>query len=200
MQEHIQAQRWVRLGTLMLALPQHTRKKVTKRPLVLAARPQVRRHATTAHGLCGASAQVCPKPYRAGPVQVSNRASTGNTGSVACTPQQCQQCLKQQLLQQQQQRSLDHAEYSNLPCLCALALCSNTLTGLPEDFSKLQGIRMLRIKYNQLSRLPAPVLLLPQLATLELSGNQIVKLDSAVAKVSKSSKTKLHCCLAAAPP
>jgi Leucine-rich repeat (LRR) protein len=42
---------------------------------------------------------------------------------------------------------------------------------------------MLRIKYNQLSRLPAVVACLPRLVTLELSGNQIIKLDSSVAKV-----------------
>jgi Leucine-rich repeat (LRR) protein len=42
---------------------------------------------------------------------------------------------------------------------------------------------MLRIKYNQLFRLPAVVTCLPRLVTLELSGNQINKLDSSVAKV-----------------
>jgi hypothetical protein len=42
---------------------------------------------------------------------------------------------------------------------------------------------VLRIKYNQLSRLPAAVARLPDVVTLELSGNQISKLDSYVAKV-----------------
>jgi hypothetical protein len=63
-------------------------------------------------------------------------------------------------------------------------LCdSNNLTDLPEDFGDLQQLQVLRIKYNQLARVPSAVCRLPQLATLELSGNQIVKLDSSVAKV-----------------
>ncbi len=72
------------------------------------------------------------------------------------------------------------------PSDTAAVLCcmySNNLTDLPEDLSGLQHVRTLRIKYNQLSRVPAAVIRLPQLTTLELSGNQIVKLDSAVAKV-----------------
>jgi len=57
------------------------------------------------------------------------------------------------------------------------------LTDLPDEFSELRQIRILRIKYNQLSRLPAAVFRLSQLVTLELSGNQIVMLDSSIAKV-----------------
>lgn len=61
--------------------------------------------------------------------------------------------------------------------------CSNNLTDLPEDLGDLLHTRVLRIKYNQLSRLPAAVARLPDVVTLELSGNQISKLDSYVAKV-----------------
>lgn len=60
-------------------------------------------------------------------------------------------------------------------------------------------MRTLRIKYNQLSRVPAAVMRLPQLATLELSGNQIVKLDSTVAKVRAGpSSSDDHACAHAA--
>jgi Leucine-rich repeat (LRR) protein len=52
-------------------------------------------------------------------------------------------------------------------------------------------VRVLRIKYNQLARLPSTVTRLPQLVTLELSGNQITRLDSSIGKV--SSRAWGHC-------
>ncbi len=38
---------------------------------------------------------------------------------------------------------------------------------------QLAYLRVVRLKYNQLKRLPAVLLRLPQLMTLELSGNQV---------------------------
>lgn len=68
-------------------------------------------------------------------------------------------------------------------CRTTVPVCSNNLTDLPDDLGDLLHIRVLRIKYNQISRLPAAVARLPDVVTLELSGNQIAKLDSYVAKV-----------------
>ncbi len=52
-------------------------------------------------------------------------------------------------------------------------LRSNNLSDLPDDLDQLQYLRVVRLKYNQLKRLPAVLLRLPQLMTLELSGNQV---------------------------
>lgn len=58
--------------------------------------------------------------------------------------------------------------------------------------AELRALRVLRIKYNQLPRLPAAIARLPVLATLELSGNQITKLDSSIAKVRLCRGVRMH--------
>jgi Leucine-rich repeat (LRR) protein len=59
---------------------------------------------------------------------------------------------------------------------------SNNLSSAPDELAELRHLRALRLKYNQLRRLPPVASRLPELAVLELAGHQISRLDaSAVA-------------------
>ena len=40
--------------------------------------------------------------------------------------------------------------------------CSNNLSDLPDDFDQLRYLRTLRMKYNQIKRIPAVITRLPQ--------------------------------------
>ena len=42
------------------------------------------------------------------------------------------------------------------------SLCSNNLSDLPDDFDQLRYLRTLRMKYNQIKRIPAVITRLPQ--------------------------------------
>lgn len=66
------------------------------------------------------------------------------------------------------------------PHVVEIELSSNSLSVLPPELSKLQHLRVLRLKYNVFRKLPTVIKSLPQLLTLELSGNQINKLDDAL--------------------
>lgn len=61
--------------------------------------------------------------------------------------------------------------------------CSNELTDLPEELAELRYLRILRVKYNQIKRIPAVALKLPQLLVLELSGNKIQKVDDSIGQL-----------------
>lgn len=52
---------------------------------------------------------------------------------------------------------------------------------LPDTIADFQYLRVMRLKYNQLRKLPGVLIHLQQLKVLELSGNQITKLDDFVA-------------------
>jgi hypothetical protein len=57
-------------------------------------------------------------------------------------------------------------------------LSSNGLEGLPPGVAALPGLRVLRAKYNRLSRLPLEVLAqLPRCEHLDLEGNQITAVE-----------------------
>jgi hypothetical protein len=60
---------------------------------------------------------------------------------------------------------------------------SNKLTDLVDELEELRYLRLLRVKYNQLRRLPPVVTRLAQLAVLELSGNAIQRLDDSIASL-----------------
>lgn len=75
---------------------------------------------------------------------------------------------------------------------------SNSLTDLPDDLDQLSYLRVVRLKYNQLKRLPAVLLRLPQLMTLELSGNQVGGLRGLTAcRVAAAHRSRQHALLAA---
>jgi hypothetical protein len=57
---------------------------------------------------------------------------------------------------------------------------SNNLTAVPDELSEFAHLRTLRLKYNQLRKLPPVVAQLPALTVLELAGNQIGKLDPGI--------------------
>lgn len=65
---------------------------------------------------------------------------------------------------------------------------SNNLAALPEELSEFKHLRVLRLKYNALRKLPRVIAALPQLTTLELAGNQITRLESAVVAALSSLK------------
>eukprot|EP00898_Chlorokybus_atmophyticus_P005213 jgi/Chlat1/5693/Chrsp38S05540 len=70
-----------------------------------------------------------------------------------------------------------------LPSLSELDLRSNALAELPEELADLKTLRVLRLNYNRLQRMPAGGVLaaLPKLQVLELSGNHITELSDEVA-------------------
>jgi Leucine-rich repeat (LRR) protein len=57
-------------------------------------------------------------------------------------------------------------------------LSSNGLKGLPPSVASMAGLRVLRAKYNRLSRLPLEVLAqLHRCEQLDLEGNQITAVE-----------------------
>ncbi|EFJ52641.1 hypothetical protein VOLCADRAFT_102618 [Volvox carteri f. nagariensis] len=57
---------------------------------------------------------------------------------------------------------------------------SNDITDLPDELEEFRYLRILRLKYNQLKRIPAVVYRLQQLMVFDVSGNKISKVDEAI--------------------
>ncbi|KAG2491059.1 hypothetical protein HYH03_010505 [Edaphochlamys debaryana] len=51
---------------------------------------------------------------------------------------------------------------------------------LPDELEQFRYLRILRLKYNQLKRIPAVVYRLPQLMVFDISGNKVTKMDDAI--------------------
>ena len=59
--------------------------------------------------------------------------------------------------------SAEHAQVHSVQALLpSLPSCSNNLSDLPDDFDQLRYLRTLRMKYNQIKRIPAVITRLPQ--------------------------------------
>lgn len=54
------------------------------------------------------------------------------------------------------------------------------MTDLPDELAELQHLRVLRVKYNNLTKLPEVLVRMNKLEILELSGNQITVIDDKV--------------------
>ena len=59
-------------------------------------------------------------------------------------------------------------------------LCSNKLTELPLELSDLKQIRVIRLKYNNLVRLPELLPSWQRLEVVDLCGNQLVNVDPVI--------------------
>ena len=64
--------------------------------------------------------------------------------------------------------------------LCGTANCRNSLKDLPSEFAELAGIKVLRLKYNQLRGMPKVLAGFKSLEILELADNLISSVDDDV--------------------
>lgn len=59
-------------------------------------------------------------------------------------------------------------------------MCRNSLQSLPPELAKLNGLKILRLKYNLFEALPTVLSKLANLEILELADNHISRLDDEV--------------------
>jgi Leucine-rich repeat (LRR) protein len=69
------------------------------------------------------------------------------------------------------------------PNIIELDLTSNGLTELPDDLHLLTHLRVLRVKYNKLTAVPAACLKLAECMTLDLAGNLISSIPDGIAQL-----------------